>query len=199
MDNVQAFPLQWPEGVTRTPLEKRVRSQFKERSIAEAVKEVQLEVDRAGGRYLTISTNIATKKDGTPYSDKRSNPEDTGVAVYFERKGRALCFPCDRWKAVSENLYAIALHINAIRGQERWGVADAIDRAFEGYAMLTSQSAVTWKMVLWLEGKEPKTLEEAERNYKTLARLRHPDQGGSHEKMAELNEAIQQARRYFGQ
>lgn len=38
----------------------------------------------------------------------------------------------------------------------------------------------------------------AEANYRTRARQAHPDNGGSHERMAELNAAIDEARKELG-
>lgn len=52
-----------------------------------------------------------------------------------------------------------------------------------------------WMSIL----ERPSNRKEAEKNYRRLTKVRHPDRpGGSNEKMAELNAAIAQARRHFG-
>lgn len=49
----------------------------------------------------------------------------------------------------------------------------------------------SWSVLLG----SPATLADAERAYKRMAREKHPDHGGSHEEMVQLNAAIETARR----
>ncbi len=49
-------------------------------------------------------------------------PDDRGVAVYFTHLRRSMCFTCDKWDQVEDNLYAIVKTIETLRGIERWGV-----------------------------------------------------------------------------
>ena len=44
----------------------------------------------------------------------------------------------------------------------------------------------------------PTTIEQAEQAYRTAARTAHPDLGGSNEAMANLNDALEQAKQHFG-
>ena len=46
---------------------------------------------------------------------------------------------CDRWDRPEHNLRAIAKHVEAIRGQERWGVG-SVAQAFRGYQALPSRA-----------------------------------------------------------
>ena len=68
-----------------------------------------------------ISTNLKLRLDGLPRSDQ-ATPADPGVAVYFELDGKTIVLACDKWNRVADNIYAIAKHVDALRGQDRWGV-----------------------------------------------------------------------------
>jgi hypothetical protein len=99
----------------------------------------------------------------------------------------------------------VMLAIEAMRQLERHGGGHMMQRAFDGFAQLPppSGSAQTapkrpWRTVLGLDGMSGPNFAQlagAEASYKTLARKHHPDtEGGSHEAMAELNIAINDAR-----
>lgn len=121
----------------------------------------------------------------------RSEPSDPGVAVYFVRKGKRLCFACDKYDRVWKNMRAIQKTIEAMRGIERWGSSDMLDRAFTGFAALPAPDSRKWWQVMGLNGSESKdTIRET---YRRLARERHPDSGGSNAMMAELNSAYEEA------
>ena len=92
-----------------------------------------------GGSGVILSTNIPLRNDGLPYANSRE-PNDPGVAVYFQHKKREMCFACDAFKTVRENAYSIGKTIEALRGIERWGASDMMERAFRGFAALTSGS-----------------------------------------------------------
>ena len=89
-----------------------------------------------------------------------------------------------------DNIWAIAKHIDAMRGQLRWGVG-SLDQAFMGYQALPEKLDRKWWQVL---GVHPNaTMQDIKAAYRELAKTAHPDQGGTHERMAELNAAIQEA------
>lgn len=92
-----------------------------------------------GGRNVVVSTNKPVRKDGGVYANARE-PEDPGVAVYFERDGDRVCFACDQYDRVWKNMRAIAKTIEAMRGIERWGSKEMLDRAFTGFAALPPPS-----------------------------------------------------------
>ena len=187
----QAFPLQWPEGWARTPLGKRKAARFRsygdQLTVAESVCRLQIQLDRLRARFPVISSNLKTRLDGLPRSGQR-DPDDTGVAVYFELNGVPHCMPCDRWDRAADNIAAIASHIEAMRAIERYGVVD-VTKAFEGFARLPQPK--TWRDIL----DNPTNLESAERSYRAKAKAAHPDLGGTAAMMAELNNAIEQARK----
>lgn len=182
----EAFPLYWPEGRSRTPIWKRQRSRFNT-GFGASVNLVIGELRRLGATHSVVSTNVALRRDGLPLAAAK-RVEDTAAAVYFMYKGKQVCFACDRWDKVEDNIYAVAKTIDAMRGIHRWGTGDMLDAAFTGFVALPPPS--NWRELLG----DPKTVEDAEIKYRFLARHTHPDAGGTQEKMSELNTAIAAAR-----
>lgn len=206
-DAAQRYPLSWPTGWKRTPAVHRKRAAFgtvartfhagvaqyagkREMSIATALERLQGELDRLGAAAGLVSTNVALRLDGLPRSD-RAEPSDPGAAVYFKLEGKPMCFACDRWDRVADNIAAIAAHIEALRGIDRYGVGTR-GQAFTGYLQLEAP-AVEWWTVLGV--KPNATLDDVEDAFRRLAKDAHPDVGGSHDRMARLTEARAIARR----
>jgi hypothetical protein len=183
MSTSQAFPLSWPTGVPR--IRRSVRSQFGAHSVAEGVKEIRRQLSLLGARLPVISSNIPLKADGNPYSDP-GRMADPGAAVYFQLKDKPYCLPCDRWDRVEHNFWAIAKHLEAMRGMQRWGVG-SVEQQFAGFKALAAQSQETWWNVL--ECLPSADIDTINAQYRTRARSAHPDAGGSHELMARLNQA----------
>ena len=190
--SVEAYPLYWPEGWPRTENNKRCHSPFRvtqDRAQSGLMREIKL----LGGRSVVLSTNIRLRRDGMPYASQRS-PEDRGVAVYFQYKEKPMVFACDKYLQIGDNIHAIGKTIEALRGIERWGASDMMERAFTGFVALENDTKETWQDVLQV--RDNYTLEECELNYKSLARDAHPDKpGGSNEAMQKLNWARDCARR----
>lgn len=135
----------------------------------------------------TLSTNYQLRVDGRPRRD-RGEPADTAAAFYFELDGEPIVLACDRWSRVPDNIAAIAAHIEALRGQERWGVAD-LKQAFAGHVALPAPDR--WDKVLGLS--RTATINEVEEAYRKLAKRAHADQGSDTE-MLRLNVARDEAR-----
>jgi hypothetical protein len=151
---------------------------------------------------VIISSNVAVRRDGLPYSNQRE-PGDSGVAVYFRSRtskpSEEKCIAVDRYDRVADNLAAIAATIDAMRAIERHGGAEILERAFTGFTALPppmSAGRPWWQVLRISENGEPSgvTIQDAEEQYRKLAREYHPDMGGDADKMAELNDAIRQAR-----
>ena len=113
---IEAYPLQWPPG--RPRMKWPERSNF-EVTLGKSIKDVQEEVRRLGGMGLVISSNLPPP-NGMPNANS-SQPADRGVAVYFRYKKKPMCFACDRWQKIENNMRAIAKTIDAFRGIERCG------------------------------------------------------------------------------
>lgn len=220
--STEAFPLHWPEGWPRTKPVARQRAKFgkskatthrysdgtttswrskSELSVAEAIRRVLDELDRLGARGAVISSNVEIRQDGLPYSNRRT-PDDPGVAVYFMRGTTRYCLPCDKWDRVADNLAAVAAHVEAMRGMERWGVG-SLDRAFAGFKALPPAGGTTvstqgpsWWNVLGVQPNASRDVVQAA--FRALARQHHPDRGGDVGAMAAINRAWEQAQAAMG-
>lgn len=206
-----AYPLAWPPGRPRTPAHRRTRPKFGDRSFAALRDDLLRELKRLGARYVVLSTNIELRQDGLPYSGRRQ-PEDPGVAVYFtDRKDRQLCFTCDRWSKIEDNIRAIEKTIDAIRGIERWGTGDAVDAAFSGFQQLpppaSSAFPGAWEAAVWLCGQPGHLFSVREifdhkdrydGAYRGAAKRLHPDAGGNHSEFVKLQEAAKLLDKHHG-
>jgi hypothetical protein len=202
-----AYPLTWPAGWKRTRAENRRNPPWfgtsrgtypgggamvrrRDITIADARERLQEELDKLGARDPILSTNMPLRLDGQPRSD-RAAPDDPGAAVYFGLKGRPVALACDRWNTVAGNIAALAAHIGALRGMDRWGVG-SVEQAFTGYAALPPPMVPNdWRAALG----NPATLAEAETTYRERMKRAHPDAGGSAAEAARLNAAIAEARK----
>jgi hypothetical protein len=219
---VSSFPLCWPAGWKRTPARDRANGRFNKKewrasstpgghryrqtkavSVADSVKRVLEELSKFGALSdrIIISTNIEPRLDGLPRSGQE--PDDPGVAVYWStaKNPKQKCMGIDRYYCVADNIAAVAATLEAMRAIERHGGAEILERAFLGFQSLPPPIATgrPWQDVLW-EGLGPAhiTREMAEDRYRALAQKYHPDRGGESSQMAELNDAIRQAREALG-
>lgn len=183
-DDITNFPLYWPTNQPRTTTRKRAAfstrgtrnymgawTPARKHSIAESAKELEAEIKRMGGKDMIISSNLKVKSNGMPYSNK-GRLDDPGVAVYFKWNKRDLVFACDKWIEIEDNLWAIVKHIEALRGQERWGVG-SLDQAFAGYAALPDPNTRKWWQVFNLPEDAPAGT--VTQKYRELAKIYHPD------------------------
>jgi hypothetical protein len=202
--SVNAYPLAWPQGWPRS--RGRKSGQFGKQettyqqgggawkrkadlTMADAMKRVKTELERLGVNVADdsiVSTNLKLNLSGLPRGDQ-GEPSDPGVAVYFQKKNAPMrVIAIDAYTRVRDNLAAIAATLEAMRAIERHGGAQILERAFTGFAALTAPGKNWWDV---LEVKPDATRESIESNFRRLAHDRHPDRGGDHDRMAELNEA----------
>lgn len=192
---IDAFPLAWPAGKTRTPRHKVEYSRFEPGSRPTEVQNILDEIRRLGGRNPIVSTNLRLRNDGMPYARDRA-PDDSGVAIYFDYGGGQKCFACDRWRTIEENLRAIFKSIEAIRGLERWGSKDFVDAAFTGFTALPAPGAATrrpWRSVFDMPSDWQPTKAELTARFRDLAKERQHQDGGLLELNLARNEAIEEA------
>lgn len=181
----EAYPLYWPEGWARSKYKEQ--SRFKT-GFGAARNLLFAELARMNASKIILSTNIPLRNDGLPRANMRPDGGDSGVAVYFQRKGKPMVFACDKFSKTEDNIYAIAKTIDAMRGIERWGASDMMERAFRGFRGLPANASQAWRDVLDIQGSV--TADEIESRFRQLARKHHPDAGGDRENF----EAIVQAR-----
>jgi hypothetical protein len=139
---------------------------------------------------MVLSTNIRFTASGSRDQNvSRRDPDDAGVAFYFTLDKRPHVLACDRWDTVADNIAAIAAHVEALRGQERWGVAD-LRQAFAGHTMLPAPA--TWSAVLGVRADADRA--EIDRAYRALAKTAHPNAGGPRDAWDRLSRAYEQAK-----
>jgi hypothetical protein len=193
-DTPRAYPLQRPAGYPRTsPAQRRngvFKSGGKSITIHAATKRLQTEVERLGGTYPVLSTNIEPRLDGMPRSDRKPLNDDPGVCLYFHLQGRPTAMPCDVYNAVEDNIAAIAAHIDAVRGIARWGVG-SVEHA--GFQAIRGPGEKPWRETLGIRPDALVTRESIRTRVAELAKQHHPDRGGSHDQMAEINAAADRA------
>lgn len=194
-DTITAYPLSYPVGWARTPKHKITRSRFGTYRAPvttwKAIQALQRELNLLGARNVIISTNLKLRNDGLPASSQRE-PDDAGAAVYFQLNKKPRVLACDKWKTVGENLYAIAKHVEALRGQERWGVG-TLDQAFTGYAALPSETGQHWTSVLGLSLDSDAATITAKYRKLVVEKNAHPDRGGDADEFIRLTQARDEA------
>lgn len=190
LKSINAYPLQWPTGWSRTKIPKR--SPYKlplDRALQELTQELRL----FRAKDFVVSSNVEPRLAGLPRGPAAA--ADAGVAVYWEdQQGRPRVMACDAWDSVRGNVRAIAITINALRQIERSGATQLLERAFTGFAALPANAGESsWREVLQI-APGPVTRSQVDAAYRRLAREVHPDRGG-HDDAAiiQLNRAHQDA------
>lgn len=199
--NETRYPLCWPTNWKRTTSRTRAqfgkvtsnigRTAYQRLSISDSIDRIAEELRRLGIKEenVIVSTNIPLNLSGTPRSD-RGEPSDPGVAIYWTQKGKAQCMAIDRYTRVADNLAAVAATLEALRAIERHGGGSILERAFIGFAQLPAAIVTQrpWREVFGY-GLATPTVEMMETRYRELSHKHHPDKGGTHDSMTELNAA----------
>ncbi len=187
IEDVDAYPLTWPDGYVRTA--RPQQSRFRDSSSFGYVRDGLIdELRKLGAQKVIISTNLEINRSGLPYSG-RKEPTDSGVAVWFFMQKETRVIACDAWRSVRENLAALKNTVAALRGIDRWGASQILDRIFRGFAALPAPmvSQRPWRDVL--EFVAGMNLAHVATKYRELLKRRHPDHGGTQEQFLELQEA----------
>jgi len=195
----------WPNGRPRTPASARKAALFRHEgsplTFERARRRLASTVDaitRAGRNYrvleMVLTTNIRVTQSGARDRNfSQREPDDVGVAFYFELDGKPHVLACDRWDTVAGNIGSIDAHIEALRGQERWGVAD-LRQAFAGHVALPPPDP--WWAVLGV----PRACAPADAAaaFRRLSKTAHPDAGGQRAEWDRLNTAYEAAKKELG-
>lgn len=193
-----AYPVDWPVGRPKEGGRKdalfrhdggRVLWDVAVRRLREQIRAITPSGHGWRVKEMTLSTNFELRLDGRPRRD-RGDPSDPSVAFYFELDGEPHLLACDRWSTVPDNIAAIAAHIEALRGQERWGVA-TMKQAFAGHVALPSPEQ--WWQVLGV--RQDASDAEIDAAYRAKMRDAHPDTGGSEDEAKRLNWARAEGKR----
>jgi hypothetical protein len=185
---INAYPLTWPEHFPRSKY--REASRFKT-TLPSALKNVEDSLRK-------FASDSGKKCDGVVLSSNvtlgHSRPADPGVAVWFTWDSLGVCIAVDRYSSVEANLQAIHHIIEARRVELRHGTLALVRATFQGFKALPAPASKReWWTVLGIDRGEA-TREHIKARFRILASANHPDKpGGSHEKMTELNAALESA------
>ena len=189
LDQVTEFPLCWPQNKPRAA--KRQGSTRFSTTLAKAHRELTEEMGMwKGARYvLSMAPSY------------RQGPTDPGVALWWsmpaavgqQRELRVLA--CDTWPWPDDNLHAIVLTLRGMRAFERYGTYTK-EQAAEGARLSLpppESEALDWPVILGVKRDWP--LDAIEAMWKNKVAQNHPDRGGDPKKTAELNAAMDAARK----
>lgn len=202
------FPLAWPVGRPRT--KKRIRGSFQEtmddgkkRSVTmtTACERIEAEVSRLGGILPILSTNLELRVDGRPRLD-RGPPSDPGVCLYFRIGDRPYAMACDTYTEVTQNVAAIAAHIEASRRQARYGVATAAE-TLQAFTALPAPDHILpgrkpWRHVLGFEDSFPAGMGPVEARERVQRRFRAKSIEAAEGERSDLNVARDAALKELG-
>lgn len=203
-EDIDAYPLAWPIGWPRAKTRERARfgavstrrndsgstwKQRREITLAEGRDRLLDQLGQLGATNIVISTNARTRNDGELRGDAR-NPGDPGAAVYFRLDDGPHVLACDKWDRLADNLAALAAHVDAMRGMDRWGVG-SLAQAFAGYRALAAVGErPKWWQVLGFKAQPSAAVAEAK--WLELMKRHHPDRGGNPNQAAEIMAAWQE-------
>lgn len=191
--HITASPLTWPEGWKREEYE--ISSRFgkwnKRVSIAAAVNFTldQLRIMKVSESDVIISTDLRLRNDGLPYSVQR-DPDDKGVAVWWYKDDIQQVIALDKYDRIADNIYAIGKTLEAMRGIERWGGGEILNRTFTGFVALPDLST-DWRSILG----NAHNIDEARLLFKKKRIAAHPDKGGSEADYILIVEAFERAKK----
>ncbi|TJV51104.1 MAG: J domain-containing protein [Mesorhizobium sp.] len=189
----QAFPLTWPDTMPRTP--NKVTSKFKT-GLSAALKNVRSSLELFAGDSGKKVVNLVISSNVTLGVER---PADPGVAVWFVWDGMQVCIAVDRYPKVEDNLQAIHHIVEARRTEMRHGGLHIVRATFRGFTALPAPKRRSWREIFEFVTSGPITADNVENAYRRLAKKAHPDApGGSHDAMAELNQAKEQALKEIG-
>lgn len=126
-------PLRWPLGWPRN--QRPIWPTFKA-SYQTTMQDLESVLEALGATNPVITTNQRLRLDGRMSDARDAIPEDTGVAVYFTRRGKEVCIPCDKFTTVQANLRAVGLTLEYLRRMEKYGTSEMVDAAFRGFTAL---------------------------------------------------------------
>lgn len=208
------YPLTWPANFPRTAnrktdnfAKKSANGGMQPLTVLQAFNRVVAEaaaftlhnrVWRINPGEMIVSSNLRVRRsDHMPESTQKA-PLDPGVAVYFELDKQPYCLPCDKWDSVAGNLAAVAAHLNAIRGIERWGVGD-LRTQFAGFQALPDPDRIIWRDVFGYDKHAPPpSAQELANQFKLLRSKQHPDKGGNAQEFDRVMKAYELACKELG-
>lgn len=209
---------QWPQAPTLT----RKKGQFQV-DYGTLLTELDMELDYLDATDITVQMAVpitrlkAARNAFTGWPKSETKTTAPGVVLTFESRKGPLLFACDTYEDVpkrvgwQDNLRALSLTLTALRAINRYGATQQ-EQQYQGFTALPPPSAapvvdvvnirpIEAAMVLTTYSGIPKDYildspEAFQKAYREAAKRAHPDAGGSHEEMAQVNAAAETLRDY---
>jgi hypothetical protein len=200
----------WPRPKTQN---RPVKSPFS-RPYARSCDILVYELGRLKVDECVIRLNSVTRggqyKSGLPLETLRTESEP-GVILEFNRAGKPLVLPCDRFRAWQDNLRALALTLEHLRGADRYGVTQSGEQ-YRGWEALPPPGAPTAEQAMTLEraldiiakwSNAPQDLILRMRDFREVAikearKCTHPDKRGNAEDAALVGQAAELLKKELG-
>lgn len=202
MTAITASPLTWPNGWPRTAAHDRQRARFAKKTdryyqrpvtIDEATRYTldQLRLMGVHHEDVIVSTDLKLRLDGLPYSNQRE-PEDPGASVWWRPRGadKERVIAIDIYDRIADNIYAIGKTLEAMRGIERWGGGEILERTFTGFTALPPpEMAGGVDPFEVIQVSRQASADEQRTAYRRALSASHPDKGGDPDRFRTVIEA----------
>jgi hypothetical protein len=194
IEQVNAFPLCWPQGKERTNGHDLIGNR---RGWTTDFRTNMIKLENELARWEIHNWILSSGL--RPHARATANLDEPGAALWYLAPSAATdgwvlsVLACDRFDRLALNVMAISLTLTRMRLIAEYGAYTA-EQAMAGAAYVALPApARDWHEVLKVGADTP--LAVAEAAYHALAKTAHPDKGGSVQAMNVLNEAIEEARR----
>jgi hypothetical protein len=193
-----ALPEPWPGRKIERPATHR----FRVVTWSQIEKVLQRELSQVGATDVELALDIRNpgyfRQDGGIRADAR--PATPAVVLSFtDKQGNRLTFPCATYGDWTVNVYAIALSLENLRAVDRYGVTQG-DAQYVGFKALPAgvpekMSVQAAAAILSGESRvEAPAIEQFKMVFESAAKLAqrkaHPDNGGTDDRFAQVQEAI---------
>lgn len=166
----------------RTPF----RDKYGALPVADAVNRVAEESVYLNAETMFLWGDIMVGKGGRVLATQKPKPLPMALLVLLIG-GKRHSFPSSSYDSLAGNLAAVAAHLNAVRGIERWGVG-TVEQMMEGFKELPPKGDVPhWAEVLGVARWD--TDEYVRMRWQELVLENHPDKGGNRERFDEIQQA----------
>ena len=131
---------EWPGEPTKPHARKSGRFKAKQPARLDLLER---ELNHLNARDIVVQAHLEREQirnDGWPKSSAR--PKEPGVIVTFSnKKQEAFSYPCDTYEDWFDNLYAIALSLEALRAVDRYGVTRGAEQ-YQGFKRIAAPKTI---------------------------------------------------------
>ncbi len=159
---------------------------------------LEQELSKLRARNIVIEAGFSLEKirnDGWPRSG--ATPTHPAVVLHFDSRNGHIAMPCDTYDRFEDNLYAVALSLEALRAVDRYGVTKNAEQ-YKGWTALPANDGkmnadAARALIAGLAGVPVSAVVSGDLEilYRAAAKRAHPDTpDGSHEAFTRLQEAM---------